>query len=165
MAGDSGTGKTTLSRAIGRATGAVVLDKDVYKAAMLDDGLGEPANGQAYVALFATAAMLLEQGFSVVLDAPAYFPSIRDRGVELAERHGASYRIIETVCSDLALQDERLRTREHREFQPATLVESQAMALRPGITALSERHVSVDTARPLDLCLAEALAYLKADAP
>ena len=92
MAGDSGTGKSTLARAVSRVTGAVVLDKDVYKAAMLDDGLGEAAAGQAYVVLFATAGILLEQGHSVILDSAAYFTSIRDRGLELAGRHGAAYR-------------------------------------------------------------------------
>jgi predicted kinase len=164
MAGDSGTGKTTLARVIGRATGAVVLDKDVYKGAMLDDGLGEAANGQAYVALYASATMLLEQGFSVVMDSTAYYPRIRDRGIELAARFDSVYRIIETTCSDPGLQDRRLKTREHRDFQPSSLVEAEAMAIRPGITALAERHLTIDTARPLELCLHEALAYLEGGA-
>ena len=49
MAGDSGTGKSTLALSIGRATGAVVLDKDVVQTALLEDGStsanGRPPNG------------------------------------------------------------------------------------------------------------------------
>jgi predicted kinase len=35
MSGESGTGKSTLARAIGASTGGVVIDKDVVKARML----------------------------------------------------------------------------------------------------------------------------------
>jgi predicted kinase len=163
MAGDSGTGKSTLARAIGRETGAVVLDKDVYKGWMLDDGLGEAANGQAYVALHATASMLLEQSLSVVLDNTAYFPRIRDRGAELAGSSGAAYRIIECICSDACEQENRLQTRSHREFQPGSLVEARAMAVRPGVVALAELHLTIDTTRSLDACVAAAVAYIEGD--
>jgi predicted kinase len=39
MHGEPGAGKSTLAKAIGRETGAVVLDKDILKSRILD---GEP---------------------------------------------------------------------------------------------------------------------------
>jgi predicted kinase len=47
MAGRSGVGKTTLASAIGRATGAVVIDHDGIKARMLDVGLEWDMSGRA----------------------------------------------------------------------------------------------------------------------
>jgi predicted kinase len=164
MAGDSGTGKTTLARAIGKATGALVLDKDVYKAWILEDALGDAANGQAYVALHATASMAVAQGLSVVLDSPAYFPRIIERGQSLADGAGASYFLIELVCSAREEQERRLRSRAHREFQPGSLIEATAMAQRPGVVALADPHLTIDTNRDFGVCLAEALSYLEGDA-
>ena len=45
MAGESGTGKSTLARAVGCETGAVVIDKDVIKSRLLEGDLGRPRAG------------------------------------------------------------------------------------------------------------------------
>ena len=163
MAGDSGTGKSTLARAIGRATGAVVLDKDVLQTALLDDGASAASNGLAYATMFALARSLLAQHHSVILDSPAYFPSIRERGLDIAEGGGAVYRLIESCCPDETEHEQRLATRESLRSQPVSLAEAVSARSRPGIVALSEPHLVVDTRRPLDVCLAEALAYLEHD--
>jgi len=56
MAGAPGTGKSALAAALGQQIGAVVLDKDVVKSALLDAGIGwETAGVAASEAMFALA--------------------------------------------------------------------------------------------------------------
>jgi predicted kinase len=162
MAGDSGTGKSTLALAIGRATGAVVLDKDVLQTALSEDG-GTSANGMAYATMFALARSLLVQHHSVILDSPAYFATIREHGLDIATGACARYCIIESCCPDGAEQEQRLLRREHTATQPTSLAQAIAARRRPGIVPLSEPHLVLDTRRPLDVCVGEALAYLEND--
>jgi predicted kinase len=161
MAGESGTGKSTLARAIGRRTGAVVLDKDWIKAALLDEGLEEAvANGAAYAVLFELAHRQLENGHSVIIDSPAAFPSIPVRGHDAAAEFDSDYYLIECHCSDASVHDRRLRTRDRRDFQPATLSQVIEQRSRPNVLAIQEPHLLVDTAQPLEVCLEKALEYL-----
>ncbi len=159
MASDPGGGKSALAGAIGRATGAVVIDKDVLKAAALNVGAEESLASQiAYEAFFDLASSLLAMGHSVVLDSPAYFPSIRERGQRLAQQAGARYRIIECVCPD----DEELA----RRLQGRTRLVSQLTYplsnpyARPETAPLAEPRLTIDTSRPLEECVREALEYL-----
>ncbi len=75
MAGTSAAGKTTLAFAIGRATGAVVVDKDIIKAQHARWGrlpkklpAVRPTRSSS-----TSASSLLAQGFNVVMDSPAFF--------------------------------------------------------------------------------------------
>jgi len=163
MAGEPGTGKSTLARAIGRSTGAVVLDKDYVKAPLLDGGLSEdPAGGLAYDVFFAIAASVLDQGHSIVLDSPAFFPGVLDRGQKLARKTKTPYRIIECSCDQRA-QEARLKSRRPLSSQLASMDAVRATMQRPGIVALEAPHLSVDTTRPEFECLKLALSYLVAD--
>jgi predicted kinase len=159
MAGDSGTGKSTLALAIGEATGAVVVDKDVIKARMLDDGLTEDTAGPlSYAVFFDLGAALLSQGHSVVLDSPASFIYIRDRGRCIAEANCAAYYIIRCCLPDVEAIQKRLDSRIPVASQPR--VAAFDTFVRPGTGPLTEPHVTLDTRRPFDEYLAEALAYI-----
>lgn len=159
MAGESGTGKSILARAIGRATGAVVIDKDVIKARMLDEGLPEDAAAPlSYAVFFDVGASVLAQGHSVVLDSPASFISIRDRGRAIAEANRASYLIIRCCLPDIDVIQSRLDGRQPVASQPRVAA-FDAFA-RPGTGPLTEPHLVLDTRRPLDAYLADALAYI-----
>lgn len=161
MAGDPASGKSTLARTIGRALGAVVLDKDVIKVAALRAGAPEElAAPLAYEAFFDLARDLLRQGHSVILDSPAFFPSIPQSGQSLAIEADAAYRIIECTCGDPARVASRLHSRPRLVSQPAGPSDPSA---RPGTAPLTHPRLTVDTSRPLDQCLAEALAYLRHD--
>ena len=102
IGGRSGTGKTTLARAlapgIGAPPGAVVLRSDAMRKALA--GVGETdrlgaehytkeASAPVYAALFARAGEALRGGHSVILD--AVFLDSRER--DLAERVAADARV------------------------------------------------------------------------
>jgi predicted kinase len=126
MTGEPGTGKSTLARAIGRKTGALVLDKDIIKSRILDgdgdmglDGLSESVAATLHHALmFDLARTILEQGLSLVLDGAAFYPVIRLRGRAVAEAFTASYFIIDCYCPDLSILQARIDSKSLMTSQP-----------------------------------------------
>jgi predicted kinase len=162
MHGTSGAGKTTLAFAIGRETGAVVIDKDILKAGMLDNGVAEEIAGPtAYSIFFDFARSLLAQGFSVVLDSPASFTYIRERGAALAEAASARYRIIECRLGDLNELQRRLDGRVARASQPTQAF--IGMDRRPGTSPVTEPRLWVDMSRPVEANVPLAVEYIFRD--
>ena len=159
-------GKSTLALAVGNATGAVVLDKDRIKAPLLEGGLEDTlAGGLAYDVFFLLAESLLDQGYSVVLDSPVFWPRIIEKGRGLASQAGVDYHIVECGCHDRGEQERRLTSRERLVSQPASRA-ALAIALgRPGVVrTLDAPHLEVDTTQPLAACLAQVLRYIGHDA-
>ena len=164
MAGTSAAGKSTLAAAIGRATGAVVIDKDIIKGGMLDGGVPEEIAGPtAYEVFFDLGCSLLAQGFSVVMDSPANFTRIRKWGAQAAASAGACYYIIRCVLGDLDELQRRMDTRAVRSSQP--VVAALENYHRPGTSPLTEPHFVIDMSRPLDVSLKRALDYVGRPVP
>jgi predicted kinase len=163
MHGESGAGKSTLALAVGKATGAVVLDKDRIKAPLVQGGLEDPrAGGLAYDAFWLLAESFLAQGFSVVLDSPAFWPAILDKGKAIAADANVDYHLVECRCDDEAEQERRLITRERFVSQPASRAALAVVLARPGVVReLRETHLTVDTTQPLQACVDQVLAYMQ----
>jgi predicted kinase len=161
MAGESGTGKSTLARAIGRRTGAVVLDKDAISAPLMEEGLdAQTAGGYAYRVLFSVVRSVLETGHSVVIDSAAFYASILERGKDAAAEYDVDYFLIECHCTDALAHETRLDSRQRRITQPASLIEVIEQRSLANRVALNEPHLLLDTAQPLDVCVEKALEYL-----
>jgi predicted kinase len=162
MAGESGSGKSTVARAVGKATGAVVIDKDDITGPLIEEGVLEPGGGgPGYAVVFRLAETAMEQGFSVILDNPGFWEAIIDRGRQLAERHDAAYRVVRCHCPDRDAQKTRLSGPGRQAGQPQNLAELEASISRPGVMLVpKEPHLEVDTTRPLETCVAQVLEYL-----
>lgn len=161
MAGLPGSGKTALSRAIGRETSAAVIDKDVIMSAAERFGIErDRLGGLAYEVGYGLARSILANGLSVVIDSPANFTRIRDEGRCIAADNGASYRIIE--CIALAeVSESRINERAAmHSLHPSTLAGQDLTYSRPGTAPLTEPHLKLDTTRAFDDCLHEALEYI-----
>ncbi len=90
MHGLPGSGKSAVARAVAPHLGAVVLDKDVIKAALLRAGVPEEQAGpSAYEVYFAQARELAGLGYDIVLDNPVFWPSVEERWHELCELTGS----------------------------------------------------------------------------
>lgn len=161
MAGLTGSGKTSLSRAIGRETGASVIDKDVIMGAAERYGvLPHDLGVLAYEVGWDLTRSMLANQMSVVLDYPAAFTSIREKGARLACETGASYFIVECVAPE-AVANDRIRDRVGaHSLHPTTREGQDNTYSRPGTAPLSEPHLRVDTTRPFDEYLREALEYI-----
>jgi predicted kinase len=119
VSGVQGTGKTTLARALGRATGAVVLSRAPLMDVALAAGLPvNPPQGTGFksvgdLAYDLQTTLLREHlgiGHSVVLDCGAD-RLIRETWRMVANDADAHFWLIDTICSDLDLHRRRFEAR------------------------------------------------------
>ncbi len=69
MSGMPGSGKSTIAKLVGQELPAVILDYDVTKTALLDQGISFGDAGRlAYETGYAMAESILGQGANVILD-------------------------------------------------------------------------------------------------
>ena len=157
MAGVPGSGKSALARLIARATGAVVIDKDVLNTAALETGAGESiAGGIAYEASSALADHLLGQGHCVVLDSPSFWATIPAKGAAIAQERCVPYYFIECVCDDREELARRLRDRPRLRSNPG----EEALEMQAETIAPAGAYLRIDTTQLLERCLQLALDYL-----
>lgn len=174
MSGAPGAGKTTIAHAIAPQIGAVIIDHDVTKTALLDADIPISMAGKAsYQVLLALAQHLLIQGNSVIFDSPCFYVELLERGQFLAQEANAKYLYIECVLDDLSELDRRLRTRLWRRSQVGGIGQS-INSSRKNIThenvfqdwiTNQKRpegdYLILDTSHPVEVCVAEAIAYIK----
>ncbi len=175
MSGVPGAGKTTLAHAIAPPLGAVVIDHDVTKTALLGAEVPVSLAGYAsYMVLDALARHLLQQAHSVIFDSPCLYDELLMRGQQLAKEAGATYRYVECVVTDLDELDRRLRTRQRLPSQLAGVrvpptagsgkTETGDHAFREWMANMKRPAVPylvLDTSRALEVCSNEALAYIE----
>jgi predicted kinase len=161
MHGVPGSGKSTLARAIGRELPAVVIDKDIVSSALLKTGMAPGSSGPpAWEVIWDLARDLLGQGFSVVADGPCGWPITELKGKGVAAATGASYRMVECVCSDEDLLAHRLKTRAALPTQPRAILD---WASRPGSAEPSSSRVVIECIGPIEPLVADAVAHIRGE--
>jgi predicted kinase len=160
MHGEPGSGKSTIARALGPRIDAVVLDKDVIKAALLRAGIAEPqAAPGAYEVFFAQARAFVRMAHAVILDNPVYWESAERHWLDISAVAGSPAILIECVCGDRDELMQRLRTREIVESQPRAPLD---LTRHPGSTPTAfQPRLVLDTMRPLGALVDDAVAYVR----
>ncbi len=163
MAGFAGTGKSTLAQAIARETAAVLIDKDVIMAvAMRHDLESRAAAAIAYEASWELIQVQLRDGHSVIFDNPASYTRIRTEGEESARNNCVSYKLVECVLTAADVHEARLASRAPlHPLHAVRLSDVDLEYARPGTSALREPHLTIDTSQPIEVCVAQALEYLR----
>ncbi len=163
MAGLPGTGKSTLARALAAKLGGVVLDKDQIRAAVFPQELIEYSQRQddfSMEMLFQTANYLIcEAGVKwVFVDGRPFARREQVERVRQAAREiGCQMKIVLCQCPEetarLRLQQPHLAANRNWELY---------QKLKAEFEPIEERHLVVETERPLDEAIAKALRFLKA---
>lgn len=175
MSGVPGAGKTTIATAIAAETGAVIIDHDVTKSALLEANVPVDLAGRgSYEVLGALAQHLLVQGHSVIHDSPCLYQNLLDRGQRLAAEFDVAYLYIECIVEDLAEIDRRLRTRSRHRSQlagvyvepttgsgKATMGETVFSNWMANMKRPADGYLLLDTSRPAAVCIDEAMAYVR----
>jgi predicted kinase len=107
-----GVGKTTLSREVARALGAVWLRIDAIEVAIWQARPSEDVGAAGYTAAAAVAGANLGLGWTVVVDAVNPLEVARRPWRELAALHGVPIRVVEVICSDTAEHRRRVQRRQ-----------------------------------------------------
>jgi predicted kinase len=177
MAGVPGSGKSTIARGLYRKLGAIVIDHDITKSALLAAGIPEKDAGRAsYSVLDALSDSILSQGHSLIFDSPCLYDDLLRRGMATASRFSAAYRYIECQPPDMETLSQRLASREARPSQIQHLDQSFSHAGAPPVLARdlvaewassmkrpSSDYLILDTGESVDSCIRRAIAYVIRD--
>ncbi|BCI54712.1 hypothetical protein NIIDNTM18_39900 [Mycolicibacterium litorale] len=162
VGGGPGTGKTTLSHALGESVGAEVISTDSVRrelqaghvltgeVGVLNAGVYSPDKVDAvYDTVLDRAAGLLSRGQSVILDGTWREPRHRRAALDLAQRAAATR--VELACTaPLAAAQDRIETRRSTTSDATPEI---AAAITAGVWPGAH---PVDTGRPLADSVAEA---------
>jgi predicted kinase len=165
MKGLAGSGKSTLAHALSRELGWPLIDKDDVKDLL--DSYMQAAGPLAYEVMYNIARRQLLQGLNVICDSPLTGNISYERAQSAATQTQASLAIVECICSDEVLWQQRINDRKTHQL-PAhhqtdwdayqrLLRQSQFQEHHYPIT---HPHLVVDTAQPLHSCLTTVLAWL-----
>lgn len=175
MSGAPGSGKSSVAQAIAPKIGAVVIDHDITKSALLEAAVDPAAAGRAsYAVLAGLADSFLQQGHNIIFDSPCFYTELLKSGQCLAQKAGAVYGYIECVVPDLAVLDARLRSRQTLPSQVTAVYQTITDGSGKqwaGETLFQEwianmkrpqtPYLTLDTTQPIDICLEQAIAYLQ----
>jgi predicted kinase len=165
MKGFAGSGKSTLAHALSRELGWPLIDKDDVKDLL--DGHVQAAGPLAYAIMFNIARRQLLQGLNVICDSPLTGNISYERAQFAAKEALASLAIVECLCSDESLWQQRINGRKTLQLPAHHQTDWDAYQLLLRQSQFQEHqypithpHVVVDTAQPLHHCLTSLLAWL-----
>jgi adenylylsulfate kinase len=167
MAGLPGTGKSTLARRLARELPAVVLDKDVIRAALFPPSEVEystPQDDLCVDIMLQVARYLLRKDARrhIIIDGRTFSRSYQ---VETVRSYTKTLDLecawIECVCSEAAAR-QRLSRDLSRGAHPATNRNYEMyLTVKARAEPLAGPRLVIDTERDLDSSVAECLAYLR----
>ncbi|PSL41371.1 putative kinase [Planomicrobium soli] len=167
MAGFPGSGKSTLAQQIARRTGAVIVDHDVVKSALLEfmevrEEDNRTAGKISYGIDWSLIDYHLSLGHSVIFDSPCLYAEMLGRGMRLAEKYNVKYKYVECYLNDFQEINERLKNRNRKISQIQEVLSEKvfSVAVDSSEKPLNIEHLVVDSGKPLECYLDEVLEYI-----
>ncbi|OIU68581.1 AAA family ATPase [Rossellomorea aquimaris] len=167
MSGFPGSGKSALAREIAGRTGAVVIDHDVTKTALLETPEGAGMDGKtsgsiSYHIDWSIIESILSQERNVIFDSPCLYQEMIIKGTNLARKYRASYKYVKCFLDDFDLINERLKNRERKisQIREVKSLEGFKKTLENSKKPEGHRYLVVDTSMGLDTYIDEVMEYL-----
>ena len=164
LKGFPGSGKSTLGRALSRQLQWPLLDKDDVKD-MFSEQVPD-ADGLAYDIILNIVRRQLLQGLNVICDSPLTYKCTYECAQHIASETHAELAIVECFCSDESLWSHRVNARKKYELPVHHMIDwERVQAYRRQHRAetaypITHPHLLIDTARPLEVCVAEVVEWL-----
>lgn len=166
MSGFPGSGKSTLARLISKNTGAIVIDHDIVKTALLesiDDNIDAKIAGKvSYHIEWSLIDFHLSQGQSVILDSPCLYIEGVEKGSSLTKKHNAKYKYVECYLNDMDEINYRLKNRIRMisQIQQITSKEGFKNAVDNSKRPPNVKCFIADTSQPIDNYIIEVIKYI-----
>lgn len=165
FSGPPGAGKSSLSYALSRRTGWVVLSKDSLDRTCERLAIPNWPPIAAYQMMLDLADLNLRHGASLILDAVFPKGGFRLQAAEIAARHGARFRAVVCYCSDPAIWRHRVAERPEMVpgWTPANWNESRRVA--SVYESWTGPRLAVDAINSLEHNLGTVLRYVLTEPP
>lgn len=168
MSGFPGSGKSTLARQIAKETGAIVVDHDVVKSALLQSIEAEPIDGKlsgeiSYNIDWSLIDFHLSQGHAVIFDSPCLYEEMVEKGTFLAKKYNVKYKYIECFLDDSRVINFRLKNRERMPSQIKEIHSEEAFQFTVNNSKKPKGYncLVVDTREPLESYLQYVMKYIE----
>ncbi len=162
--GMSGSGKSTVARALSQQLGWALIDKDDIKDIL--DQQTPDAGRLAYDVMFNVARRQLLQGLSAICDSPLTFRSLYDQARQLAAHTGATLAVVECYCGDETAWRQRINARKalalpaHHQTDWAAFQVYRAQVEGQMQYPIADPRLLIDTTQPLSYVITEVLSWL-----
>lgn len=169
FSGLPGSGKSSLTEDVGRTLGIPVFAADWLQAALKRSRLGDEAEKRigfaGYELLTTLAERQLMLGQSAILDSVASIAVVREQWRTLAHTYGATWCVVECICSDERVHRRRLEDRQRHIPGWPELEWREVERVRGYFVPWTEARLIVDTLKPHPENVHSVLEYLKGSSP
>lgn len=167
MSGFPGSGKSTLARQILKRTGAVIIDHDIVKSALLhsiDEGAidAKLAGKISYNIDWSLIEFHLSQGQNVIFDSPCLYQEMVDKGTDLSKKYHVKYKYVECYLNDITEIYNRLKKRESMISQIKEIKSEAAFnyTIENSIKPSDYKCMIVNTGQPLESYIQDVVNYI-----
>ncbi|MFC7686461.1 AAA family ATPase [Ureibacillus sp. GCM10028918] len=167
MSGFPGSGKSTLALEIAGRTGAIIVDHDISKTALLESTreveIAEKLLGKiSYSMDWASIEFYLSQGKSVIFDSPCLYEEMIIKGTSLAKEYKVPYKYVECYLDDFDEVNSRLKYRISRmsQIKEVKSVENFQYTIKNSKKPGNHPYLVVDSSKPIDTYIDGVMDYL-----
>ena len=164
FSGLPGSGKSSLAEVLGRKLSVPVFANDWLQAALKRSRLGNEADRKlgfaGYELLTTLAERQLMLGQSAILDSVASIEVVREQWRELAHKYGATWTVIECICSDETVHRQRLESRQRHIPDWAELEWREVERVKSYFVPWTDERLVIDTLKPHEENMRNVLSYL-----
>jgi predicted kinase len=167
MSGFPGSGKSTLARQIAKSSGAVLIDHDIVKSALLQtieaSSIDSKDAGKiSYSIEWSLIDFHLSMGQNVIFDSPCLYEEMVDKGTFLTKKYQAKYKYVECYLNDFNQINDRLKTRERMisQIKEINSVEAFQYTIENSKRPAESTYLVVDTSQPFENYFQEVMNYI-----
>ncbi|PFO83654.1 AAA family ATPase [Bacillus cereus] len=167
MSGFPGSGKSTLARKIAKRTGAVIIDHDIVKTALLlsieETPIDVKLTGKiSYNIDWSLIEFHLSEGQAVIFDSPCLYEEMVEKGTDLSKKYNVKYKYIECYLDDSNEINFRLKNRDRMlsQIKEIQSEESFKYTIKNSKKPSEYKCLVVDTKQPLESYIRAVMNYI-----